>query len=515
MIEQRFTQGEHSTGCLDNDMAPGGALLRRLSCAPADELLWGLLAFIALEAIFATVVRNLDAAQVSAAIQYSCGAAACVAAMLFAPLVASRMRVLTRFLAPLSAVTPGLLLAGLILLGCALRIAWDLLFPSVPVSDSSTYLILARKLHSGEAYATADTRAFWPPGYPFYLTGVFAVFGDSASGILFSNLVLYVVTLVATYGLTLRLCGSISAKMAALLLAIWPNHVMLAGQATKEYLLLPLLLLVVYCCHVATRASGSSARIAAAGAGVLLGLSILVQPSLNLLACPLALLLFWASPKRQTLVTLVALLVSALVPIVPWTVRNYRVFGEVVPLTTSGGSNLYRANNDLATGGYTDFGKRSLTQFDELTANRRGFEYAKEWIAHNPLLFARLVLAKQIRFLGDDSVGPYGSMKWGPARPVPAWQYAVAKAVSNIYWMGIWLAVLISILVVRKRDVKVFRGLFFAAAPILYLYGIHSVFESDGKYHFGVIGLIAVLAVAGLATEQSRSFHDAGSPQDA
>jgi len=37
----------------------------------------------------------------------------------------------------------------------------------------------------------------------------------------------------------------------------------------------------------------------------------------------------------------------------PWTVRNHRVFGRIIPLTTSAGPTLLDGNNDLATGGAT------------------------------------------------------------------------------------------------------------------------------------------------------------------
>ena len=482
-----------------NDHSSVGRFEQRYAYGFVERLFSALLALIAVEAIFATVALNLAYAGFATAIQYSSGAAACLVAALIASLAATRIRVFDDYLARLRLVTPGVWLTGFAIAGCVLRIAWDFMYPSVPVSDSNTYLTLARQIYNGEAYESAGTRAYWAPGYPLYLTGVFVVFGDSARAILTSNLLLYVVTILAAYKLTLRLFGPASAKMAVAALAIWPNHIMMAGQAMKEYLLLPLLLLIVHCWLLATRSEGSLVQVAAAGAGVLLGSTILVQPSMNLLTVPLLGLLFWAKPKLHTLATLFIFCVAMAVPLTPWVVRNYLVFGTLVPLTTSGGSNLYRSNNELATGGYMDFGRKSLDGFDELTANSKGLEYAKEWIFQNPAAFARLALVKQMRFLGDDSVAAYGSMKWGPTRVVPQWQYAFAKVISNVYWMGIWLAVLISILVILTRKPAYVPSLLPVTVPILYLYGIHSVFESDGKYHFPVIGLIGIVAVSALA----------------
>ncbi len=501
-MKAALSSGSHSTVVTDNASV---VRLRGLDAhGLAGTMFCVLLALIALEAIFAAVALNLAYADLPTAIQYSCGVAACLVAALFAPLAATRIDMLDDYLAALRSVKPGLWLAGFAAIGCMLRIVWDFLYPSIPVSDSNIYLILARDIYNGGAYEIAGTRAYWPPGYPLYLTGVFMIFGDSARAILISNLVLYVITIFAAYKLTLRLFGASSASIAVVILALWPNHIMMAGQAMKEYLLLPLLLLTVHCWAIATRPNGAGIHFAAAG-GILFGLMVLVQPSMNLLAIPLMALLFWVKPKLHTLGALAVFCIALAVPLTPWVVRNYLIFDALVPLTTSGGSNLYRANNELATGGYQDFGKRSLEGLDELTANDKGFEFAKEWILHNPGAFARLALVKQMRFLGDDSVGAYGSMKWGPARVVPQWHYAVAKMISNAYWMGIWFAVLVSVFAILRKQSAYQFSLVLVATPLLYLYGLHSVFESDGKYHFPVIGLIAILAVFALASHQTST----------
>ena len=496
-----FHWADHSV----DDNASVVRLRRRDAYGLTGKMLSVLLALIAMEAIFATVALNLAYAEFPTTIQYLGGAAACLAAALFAPLAAARMSMIDGCLTELRSVKPASWLAGFAVTGCALRIAWDFVYPGVPVSDSNIYLILARHIYNGEAYEIAGTSAYWPPGYPLYLTGVFLIFGDSARGILASNLVLYVASIFVAYKLALRLFGVSSASLAVAVLTLWPNHIMMAGQAMKEYLLLPLLLLTVHFWVIANESNGSLVHVAAAGAGILFGLMVLVQPSMNLLAVPLLVLLLWAKPTMHALTAAAVFCIAMAVPLTPWVVRNYLVFDALVPLTTSGGSNLYRANNELATGGYTDFGKRSLEGFDELTTNDKGFEYAKEWISQNPSAFARLALVKQMRFLGDDSVGAYGSMKWGPARVVPQWHYAAAKVVSNAYWMGIWFTILVSVLVTLARKTAFASHWLLVATPLLYLYGIHSVFESDGKYHFPVIGLIAILAVSALASDQTSS----------
>ena len=44
-----------------------------------------------------------------------------------------------------------------------------------------------------------------------------------------------------------------------------------------------------------------------------------------------------------------AIPVIALATLVPWTVRNYRVFGEFIPFSTMGGSALLQGNNRIVS----------------------------------------------------------------------------------------------------------------------------------------------------------------------
>ena len=54
--------------------------------------------------------------------------------------------------------------------GTAIRLIWALAFPAAPVSDGAIYLQLARQLAAGEPFRMANSIAFWPPGYPIFLS---------------------------------------------------------------------------------------------------------------------------------------------------------------------------------------------------------------------------------------------------------------------------------------------------------------------------------------------------------
>jgi hypothetical protein len=183
-----------------------------------------------------------------------------------------------------------------------------------------------------------------------------------------------------------------------------------------------------------------------------------------------------------------------LVVVLPWSARNYRALHTFVLVSTNGGDVFYRANNPRATGGWIKDGERSLRGYDELTRNRLGYQWGKEWIREHPDRFLLLALRKQVLFLGDDAVGIYETLKRGLG--IGGGLYALTKLGTNLYWWGIWALALAAFLVHaptswhRRPEVVLFL------LTILYFWAIDSVFESGARHHLPLVGLLAILAAS-------------------
>lgn len=390
-------------------------------------------------------------------------------------------------------------LAMAIALGIALRLAWALLFPAQPTSDGLAYYDLAARLAQGLTYqAPGGEHANWPPGYPFLLLIHFKLLGIGLPAVVVSNLLLFVGTLLAVYALARRF-GEGTARLATLFLAVWPNLVMLGGIAGKEgviVFLLPVILLLYLRAGERERRSPWRARGMTLTVGLVLGYATLTQPALQLLvAVFLAYEVLRRSPVLEAGVRLALILCGMALVILPWTLRNQRVLGEPVLISTNGGSVFYRANNPLATGGFIRDGERSLRGYDELTQDRLGYRWGKEWIRENPGDFLRLALKKQILFLGDDSMGAYDTLKRG--RGEGGALYAAAKLLSNAWWWGIWALTLAVLLAQGKTLWHRRADVVLILLTVLYFWAIDSVFESGSRHHLPLLGLLAVLAAAG------------------
>jgi hypothetical protein len=127
----------------------------------------------------------------------------------------------------------------------------------------------------------------------------------------------------------------------------------------------------------------------------------------------------------------------------------------------------------------------------------------------NPVDFLQLAVEKQILFLGDDSTGVYASMRRGDNFADDE-TYVFWKGLSNTYWIAVWAVLLVYALVLGKR-----RKLLPAPAAAVYLgflyfYAIHTLFESNAKYHLPTLPMLALLfgiAITSLAQDGGAGEH--------
>lgn len=411
---------------------------------------------------------------------------------------------------PLRALRSGvqvLPMISLLVVGLVLRMAWIGLFPAEPGSDAKVYVYLASRLAAGLTYEVADTLAYWPIGYPAWLSIWFRLLGSGREVWLSSNLVLYLIAAVGVYRVASALAGNTAGKLALLLFAIWPNLVAMTATPEKEILITALLPWALYGMLNIFKGGRVTWRILASG--FLFGFCILVQPSLQLLPFALGLLLIVIDLKRgfgRGFAAAALLMLGIALAVGPWTLRNYATFDRFVLVSTNGGDNFYRANNPLATGGYTQKGEIDLSGLSEIEQDKQGKQLALAWIHEHPATFAKLMLEKVVRFLGDDATGIYNTFKSGGASASQS-LYFILKMGANAWWIAAWvlLAWLVAQALATRAD-----PLGIASLPVwlwFYLLALHSVFESAGKYHvpalWALCVVLAIYTTAYIQREQS------------
>ena len=316
------------------------------------------------------------------------------------------------------------------------RIAWISLVHAVPVSDFGFYYGKAVSLAAGAGYTNSGVpTAFWPPGYPFFLSLFFYVTGPS---VLVSKLVsigLWVVTTALAYLLGLRLGGRAHgrtvAAAAAFLVALFPEFVFYANLAASENLFIPLVLGACLALSppdaeetagddvVSADATGGNSRAPswarAAIAGLLIGFAILVRTTATALPLLMLLVLVIRYRSKASLVAALSFTIAVAVALSPWLIRNTVVMGAPV-LSTNGGISLWGASGPLASGGYQP--KEPLPRVDrsspaqEMASNDYYSKEAMDYILTDPIRWLSLAPAKA-RFL----FGKPATLSWQQLEP--------------------------------------------------------------------------------------------------
>lgn len=305
----------------------------------------------------------------------------------------------------------------IIAIGLAVRAGLMLTLPQAPFSDGAYYLDRARELSAGLGYVEeGHPTAFWPVGYPALLAGIMMLLGPSLLGPLLLNLAAAGTTLwlVAWFGV--HIGGSrLAGRIAALLYALYPAHIFYTGTPLSETVF-------------AALAMGAFALLIARreqwlwlfAVGALFGLATLVRAQMLLfpIGAVLALKLFLPDFSwRKTVTAAAAVYFGLALVVAPWTLRNERVLGERVLVSTNGGVALYTGASPQANGGYVEWDRalwqQSGIRYEQRIARQievdRAFKAkARAWIAANPGRYIAMMPKKAVLLWSKDSDGFWG-----------------------------------------------------------------------------------------------------------
>jgi hypothetical protein len=240
-----------------------------------------------------------------------------------------------------------LVLAAILLIAFAVRM-WAALHPiENPGPDADAYASIARWLFENGSYGspTMTSSSDWSPGAPLLYAAVYFLVGDAnpEAARIFVAL-LGTAMVLCTYLIGVRLSGRVAGLIAALLVATYPTYIENNGQLLSEpvaaFLLTAGLLAFLW-------AADRRQAVAWLLPGLLFGALILTRPEYQAITLVFAAFAAWRVWRdrswRMAIASTAVLLAGAALVVAPWTIRNYVVLDEVVPVTTGGGKALFVA----------------------------------------------------------------------------------------------------------------------------------------------------------------------------
>ncbi len=227
-----------------------------------------------------------------------------------------------------------------------------------PADDSHAYYALAKSLYTEGSYGGpefhSEASSDWSPGAPWLYAGLFVVTGGPREGtIRILEALMGVGTILVVFLLGWRLGGRWPALLGALGVAIYPPFIHSVGEVMSEP---PAMLALPAAILAFLWASDGKSPWRWLLPGFLFGCTAMFRPEYTLVAG--AFVVFaagrWAWKREWRLGTAAVglMLIAVLLPIVPWTIRNFVVFERFVPISTGGGKALYVGTFYPADGEY-------------------------------------------------------------------------------------------------------------------------------------------------------------------
>ena len=219
--------------------------------------------------------------------------------------------------------------------------------------------------------------------------------------------------------------------------------------------------------------------------GVVTGFAILTRPPL-LLFVPIIIFFYW---QKKTYHSLIICLLSFIVVLLPWTLRNYALYHQVIFTTLIGEYNLWIGNTLASDGGQIAGGSNPVTTFVAghgiYGLHKAASAAVRAFVVEHPGAFIKLCFTRFIRF-------------FSLIRPMGFWfyQYGLSQAIFVASSMG-WIALafvtgfagMLAALVREKKEILRYLAAFAITAPLPLLLTV-----VQSRYRFQIYPFLAVFA---------------------
>lgn len=299
------------------------------------------------------------------------------------------------------------ILAGIVTMAVAVRLVFLKLFPEVgqnELMDSVRYLSVSFNILTDRGFAEylGGPTAFAPPIYPYFLAGIFKIFGYNMINVKIVQALVGGLTCILYYRMGTILFGRTAGLISAFIGALFPDLVILTGYLYSEtvYMLFySLAFMFLIQASVETDAWRDWIL-----AGVFMGISLLTRHVLLVFPFFLVFVFLLFRSRWLSMRKIVVFVIVCFLTVAPWTIRNYISFKQFIPVAAGMGGPIWLGSNVEDEGEYNY--QESIQKVDEEADGlTEGAERDKillpkalENIRKNPLAYLQIVGKKFVRY---------------------------------------------------------------------------------------------------------------------
>jgi len=381
-------------------------------------------------------------------------------------------------------------------IGLLLRITFLYISPNKALEgDEIFYSETAMNVANGIGIFGHNYISFWPPLYSCFLGILYKI----SSNYYFIGLMQSLLNLFSCFILFLigrKIFNNLNMFFLISFFIFYPEMIKQPSEFLSEDLFIFLFLTSLYFIYVYVENLKTFYGIIA---GILIGLSSLTR-EIALYFIPF--LFIWMffiiqkdkKNKNEVLKRFLIIFLSTILTIFPWTLRNYFIFREIVPISTNIGVNLLIGNNPNATGEFMPVKINcpkpksfrdvplSVVASMEYDLNRIASEQALDFIKSNPLSYIKLCFKRLFLF-------------WSPpVRNINIDNFD-SETLFRIIWLLCYLIVLFTgfmgiIFSIKEKNKKAFLIILI----FFYYTGIHMLTVSTIRYRLPLIPLLMIFS---------------------
>jgi 4-amino-4-deoxy-L-arabinose transferase-like glycosyltransferase len=387
--------------------------------------------------------------------------------------------------------------------GIGLPLIVYLLFPAEFSSDAAWYVARAQEMAAGLGYQEGGfPTAYWPIGWPALLAAGLLLTDSIQVVVITYNLIAVLATMYCLLWLGRRLTtNEQTARLAVAMFAFYPGAIAAATQAWTEPAYTAIML-GAFCLSIAAVERSRWVLLA----GLLLGFATLIKPQSLLFPIGMFVAL-WLVYRNygfgSTLKHLAIVYTLILLIVLPWSFRNYSVFGEFVLVSTNGGTALLIGAHDRTHGEHIDPRRTGIydlgISWDErverqVELNKMMETAAFEWITANPERYVALMPTK-IGLLWRKDTYPF----WGFDATYPNGHGIIRalQALNQLYYIAVLVLALPCALIALHallvgRDKHSSLALLFCMPVFVTL--LAAVFTGQVRYHYPAMPYLLLAA---------------------
>jgi 4-amino-4-deoxy-L-arabinose transferase-like glycosyltransferase len=338
--------------------------------------------------------------------------------------------------------------------------------------------------------------AWWPIGYPVFLSVFFRLFGAHLWVGQILNVFLLSGIILFLYFLSRDLFGEAIASRASLIAALIPSLMFISLALLSDIFFTFLAIVLIYLAQKPKHTIWRTVLM-----GLTFGMAGLTREIILLF--PSVLGIYWILKDKQwkpALKRVALIFLIGEVVLLPWQIRNYKTYGQFVPVSTHGGQMFWMGNNPytqchgpLATFIASEDTLKMIADWNEAERDGLMLKTGLAYVTAHPIRTVLRWPEKAFFMFYRDSQNLTWSIR-GSAHLLPAPVVSGMYLITDGFYYALGLAFLISLVIAIKTE-RLSPRMWLIGGSILYFTMMNIPIFPECRYHLPLLPLFALVAM--------------------